>query len=324
MPPGEVRYRWQLLRAGPIRLDGGGMFGVIPRVLWSKAMPPDEAGRITLGHNCILLEREGRSADGEPRVVLIETGSGDKFSAKSRAIFGLDEYSILDAFRGAGRSPADVDAVVVSHLHFDHAGGLTRRLLEGEGPDWQGPTEAPGGGVKLTFGRAPVFVQRCEWEDALVNRSVMTRTYLKDHLEPLRERLRLVDSAPPFPTGYRPDRDELPATSVADRETVVLPGISTFLVPGHTWGQQAVRFVDVQGRTVVFTPDVMPTVHHLGAAYNLAYDVEPYVSTVTRRWFLEEATKGGWTLVLDHEPGNPCARITSDGKGWYALEGVES
>ena len=99
----------------------------------------------------------------------------------------------------------------------------------------------------------------------------------------------------------------------------VLPGIDVFLVPGHTWGQQAVRFEDVAGRTVVFTPDVMPSVHHLGAAYSLAYDVEPYTSMITKGWLLEAAAERDWLLVLDHEPAAPLQRVAPDGRGWFEL-----
>jgi glyoxylase-like metal-dependent hydrolase (beta-lactamase superfamily II) len=100
----------------------------------------------------------------------------------------------------------------------------------------------------------------------------------------------------------------------------VLPGIRTFLVPGHTWGQQAVLFTDEAGRTVVFTPDLLPTVHHVGAAYSLAYDVEPYTTMLTKRWFLAEAERRDWLLVLDHEPDTPCVRVRADGRGWWRLE----
>ena len=169
-----------------------------------------------------------------------------------------------------------------------------------------------------------IIAQRREWENALVNRSVMTRTYYRDHLEPIREQLRLIESPLPFPSGHIPDRGELPRSSVVNRQTEVLPGVFVFLTPGHTWGQQAVRFVDDRGRNIVFVPDVMPTVHHLGQAYNLAYDVEPYTSMCTRRWLLEEAVLNDWLLVLDHEPGNPLQRVRRDGKGWYELLPEES
>jgi glyoxylase-like metal-dependent hydrolase (beta-lactamase superfamily II) len=99
----------------------------------------------------------------------------------------------------------------------------------------------------------------------------------------------------------------------------VLPGIRVFNVPGHTWGQQAVRFADDRGRQVVFAPDVLPTAAHAGAAYNMAYDVEPFISTVTRGWFLKEAVENDWLLVLDHEAHQPLQRAERDGKGWYRL-----
>jgi glyoxylase-like metal-dependent hydrolase (beta-lactamase superfamily II) len=310
----ETRYSWKLLRAGEFRLDGGSMFGLVPRVVWSKSVPMDERGRITVQHNCLLLERSG---PGEgPNLILIEAGTGDKLDAKSRDIFALGDRTIVDALDEAGCRPDNVGAVAVTHLHFDHAGGLTRRCRPGETADW---ADAGGTGVKLTFPNAAVFAQAREWNDALANRSVMTRTYFRDHLEPIRGQVKLVDSARPFPIGYIPDRDESPAAPVGLRKTEIMPGLWVFLVPGHTWGQQAVMFTDFKGRTVVFTPDVMPTVAHVGAAYSLGYDVEPYTSMVSRRWFLEEAAAGNWLLVLDHEPGNPCRRVRANDKGWFEL-----
>lgn len=297
------------------------MFGVVPRAVWSRLSPPDEAGRILLGHNCLLLERVGRGSG--PKTILIETGSGDpkKFDDKTRGIFGLGDYWIKTAVEEAGLPCELIDHVIVSHLHFDHAGGLTRRALQDEKPDWISENQTFG--IKLTFPNASITVQRREWEDATVNRSVMTRTYLRENLEPIRERLHLVEAPAPFPAGYMPGRDERPRTRVHEREIEVLPGIFVFLVPGHTWGQHAIRFADERGRAVVFTPDVLPTANHVGAAYNMAYDVEPFISTVTRRWFLKEALTNDWLLVLDHEPRQPCQRVRRDGKGWYQLAAEE-
>ncbi len=240
--------------------------------------------------------------------MVIETGSGNKFDAKMRSQFGLTDRSIIDAVEETGRPCEEVNHVIVSHLHFDHAGGLTR---------------LDAGPLRPTFPNSDVIVQRTELEDALATRAVMTRTYLRDHLDPIRERMRAVESPAPFPRGYRPARDELPPGDLAFRETEVLPGIRVFLVPGHTWGQQAVRFTDTHGQVVVFCPDVMPTVNHVGSAYNMAYDVEPFTSTVSRHWFLEEAVRQNWLLVLDHEPHTPVVRVRRDGKGWYELTGSE-
>ncbi len=173
--------------------------------------------------------------------------------------------------------------------------------------------------MKLAFPRATVHVQRQEWEDALVNRSVMTRTYLPENIFPLHDHVRLLDAPAPFPAGYIPGRDESPASSPAEREREILPGIFGIRVPGHTWGQQAIRFTDDRDRNIVFTPDVLPTVNHVGSAYNLAYDVEPFISTVTRKWFLRAALNQDWLLLLNHEPGNPCCCVRENESGWFSL-----
>ncbi|MGD9689602.1 MAG: MBL fold metallo-hydrolase [Phycisphaerales bacterium] len=321
-----VTYSWKLLRAGAFRLDGGSMFGLIPRVVWSRACPPDERGRMPVQHNCLILERTGPVGGGRPgpKRIVIEAGTGDKLDARSRELFELEPRSVIDALGEIGCDPASIDATIVSHLHFDHAGGLTRLARPGETPDWTGPASCFAGsrgdhGVKLTFPNAQVVCQKREWEDALANRSVMTRTYFVDHLLPIRERVRLVDSPPPFAPGTTPDRDDMPRAPLEARETEVYPGVWVFRVPGHTWGQQAVRFAGPDGKSVVFTPDVMPTAWHVGQAYSLAYDVEPYTSSVSRHWFLSEAAERGWTLVLDHEPGNPVRTVRRNDKGWFDL-----
>jgi len=295
------------------------MFGLIPRVVWSRSITPDEKGRIAVQHNCLLLEGGGKR-------ILIETGTGDKLDQKSKDIFALSDREIVRALDEVNCRPEDINAVITSHLHFDHSGGLTRLCRPGEQPDWYGPASGMAGtrpdhGIKITFPNAPVYTQAREWADALANKSVMTRTYFKDHLEPLRARVVLVDSPRPFPTGYIPLRDELPMTTLEMRETSLpdLSGISVFLTPGHTWGQQAIKFKDTKGRVIVFTPDVMPTIAHVGQAYNLGYDVEPYTSSLSRHWFLREAAANNWLLVLDHEYANPCQRVKSNGKGWYEL-----
>lgn len=322
-----VRYRWKLLRAGKFRLDGGSMFGLVPRVVWGKTVPTDERGRIEVQHNCLLLERchEDPGDPPGPKLVLLEAGSGNKLDAKSRDIFALEERSIIDALHEVDCRCEDVGAVLVTHLHFDHAGGLTRLPRSGE--------KGVGGGGEFnavpTFANAEIYAQAREWTDAIANNSVMTRTYFKDHLLPVADQMKLIDSPRPFVSGYTPGRDEAPAVPATQRITWLhglkgvtgVPGVGVMLVPGHTWGQQAMVFTAENGETVVFTPDVMPTVNHLGQAYSLAYDVEPYTSMVSRRWFLEAAATHGWTLVLDHEPGNPVQRVKRKGE-WFELTPV--
>jgi glyoxylase-like metal-dependent hydrolase (beta-lactamase superfamily II) len=321
-----TRYQPVLLRAGEFRLDGGSMFGLIPRSVWSRQVQTDDKGRITVSHNALLLRRidEPGAVTTGPRLIVLEVGTGDKLDDASRDLFAMDKRSITDALTEAGVNAADVGGVIVSHLHFDHAGGLTRLPRAGETPEWTGPASAFSGsrgthGVVRTFPGARVITQEREWDDALKNRSVMTRTYFADHLEPIRSQVKLVNSPKPFPIGVIPDRDADPALPQEVRETEVFPGVFVFLTPGHTWGQQATRFVDAHGRSIVFVPDVLPTLAHLGQAYSLAYDVEPYTSMVTRRWLLREAAERGWVLVLDHEPGHPAFTARPNNKGWFDL-----
>lgn len=266
-------YSATLLRAGSFRLDGGGMFGLVPKVVWAKLVEPDERNRIPVQTNCLLL-RDG------VRHVLVEAGFGDKWAGKERDIFALERRTVVDALHEIGVDPGEITHVVVTHLHFDHAGGLTRR---GEGAT---------GDPLPTFPNAEIVVQHREWDDALANRSTMTRTYLRSHLDPIAARVRLVDG---------------PAEP--------LPGIVVEPMPGHTWGQQSVRFDDGRG-TVCFCGDVIPTRHHVGSAYSMGYDMLPYQNMLSKTALLERAEAEGWRLVLDHEPGQPVVRPERGDGGW--------
>jgi glyoxylase-like metal-dependent hydrolase (beta-lactamase superfamily II) len=355
------RYTFTLLRAGSFKLDGGSMFGLIPRSVWSRSVPPDDKGRVTVAHNCLLLKPFTPGMSG-PRNILIEVGTGDKLDPKMQEIFDLEKNTsgpnagkprtIVDCLGDHNIAPEQIAAVICSHLHFDHAGALTRLAHPGETPQWPVPPNDDGGGGSaqthgncLTFPNATIHAQHREWHDAINNRSVMTKTYYRDHLFPIADKIHLTDSPRPFPTGYTPDRDELPRTTIEQRESDPLArtsnivhrtsdtqdagshaasGITVFLTPGHTWGQQAVKFQEPdpphgKGRTIVFTPDVMPTIAHNGAAYSLSYDVEPYTSMISRRWFLTEAARRDWVLHLDHEPGHPLVRVRENKKGWFDL-----
>jgi glyoxylase-like metal-dependent hydrolase (beta-lactamase superfamily II) len=240
------------------------MFGLVPRVMWSRLVAPDDRNRIPVQTNCLLL-RDGA------RTVLIETGYGDKWSEKEREIWELERRTVVDALAEVGVQREDITHVIVTHLHFDHAAGMT------EG--------TPGGGLRPTFPRAQMIVQRREWEDALANRSTMTRTYLRSHLDPLVGQVRCVEG-----------------------ESEALPGIVVWPMPGHTWGQQAVRFDDGAG-TVCFPGDVMPTANHVGSAFSMAYDMLPHENMLRKEALLARAEAEGWRLVLDHEPGHPVRRV---------------
>jgi len=268
----ERYWECTLIRAGSLWLDGGGMFGVVPRPVWAKMTPPDTKHRIELQTNCLLLR-------SEDRCVLVETGCGDKWSDKVRARFGIEDRTVADALREVGVAPEDVTDVVVTHLHFDHAGGLTTRRNDD---------------VVSVFNHAAIHVQRREWEDALANRSTMTGTYLRSHLDPIAGQVNLHEGEAP-----------------------ILPGIRTMPMPGHTWGQQAV-LADTAHGTICFPGDVMPTRHHLGAPYSMGYDMLPYQNMLTKRDLLGRACDESWILVLDHEPGHPVFEVERS-DDWFTL-----
>ena len=271
MAGAQDSFEWRVLRAGGFRLDGGGMFGIIPKAMWSKWVEPDAENRIGLAMNCVLLERPGAGTGGRPLRVLVECGAGGKWSAKERAIYAFEQAAggavrtVEDALREAGVAPESIDHVVLTHLHFDHAGGLTRL--------------GAGGDPEPVFPNARIHVQRREWEDALANRSTMTRTYLRSHLDPVAGQVELHDG-----------------------ESAPLAGLVLLPTPGHTWGHQSVLWHDASG-SVCYPGDLMPTVHHAHPASSLAYDMLPHDTMLTKAAFLERADRECWRLVLDHEPG---------------------
>ena len=272
-------WSWQLLRAGSFRLDGGSMFGIVPKPLWSKLTTPDDRNRIELQTNCLLLD------DGS-RKVLIETGYGGKWGEKDRDIFHMENRTILDALREVDVAPETIDHIIVTHLHFDHAGGLTHMNPDGE--------------AMSSFPGAAIVVQKTEWDDALANRTTMKKTYLREHLDPIADQVRLIEG-----------------------QSEILPGLHVWPMIGHTWGHQAVRFRDAEG-VVCFAGDVMPTANHAGPAFNMGYDMLPWDNMRSKRGLLKQAAEEQWRLVIGHETGNPIVRVSPDADrpGEFRLEPV--
>ena len=157
-----MTWNWTVLDAGRFALDGGSMFGVVPKTLWSKLVKPDSQNRISEACNCVLLEKENER-------VLIESGFGEGWSEKEVDMYSMNGVTILDALKENDIDPESIGTVILSHLHFDHAAGVT--LLP----------------------NAKVVVQKQEWEDACSNRSTMSKTYLPRVLDSIRERVELVD-----------------------------------------------------------------------------------------------------------------------------------
>ena len=267
-----------LVSGGSLKLDGGAMFGIIPKSLWNRQTPADERNRIQLACNCLLVEW-ARETD---RRVIVETGHGPKYGQKEQEIFAIDPSAwLLPQLEALGVDPATITDVVVSHLHFDHCGGLT----------W----ERDGRPVP-TFANARVHVQRREFEDARAQFGMMTQTYREESYGPI---------------------DTCNAWNLLDGEQAIVEGIRPLLTPGHTRGHHSI-IIAGRDRYAVYGGDVMPTRHHLGPPYGMAYDLFPLDNRASKEKLLKTVADHDGLLVIDHEPGTPVVRVTPDGD-YYTL-----
>lgn len=259
----EPISRVETIRTGAFRLDGGGMFGLIPKPMWSKWTVPDADNRIALATRSLLVE----SRDG---LVLVEAGCGDKWTDRERAMYDLERRTAVDALAELGVDPRDIAHVVLTHLHFDHAAGLTRMGAAG---------------LESVFANARIHVQRQEWLDALANKSTMTKTYFRSHLDPVATQAELHDG-----------------------ECTPLAGITLIPTPGHTWGHQSI-LIDAAERPVLYAGDACPTRFHAHPAASLGYDMMAYESMLSKREILGRAHANGWLVALDHDPQHALARV---------------
>jgi glyoxylase-like metal-dependent hydrolase (beta-lactamase superfamily II) len=278
--------RLHALEAGLQRLDGGAMFGVVPKPLWERRIPADERNRIPLALRCLLVETPDE-------LVLIETGLGAKEDEKFRSIYGVETEAppgsrlpdrLHEALRRAGFAADDVGVVVNTHLHFDHAGGNTWRDAEGA--------------LRLAFPRARYYVQRGEWEWAHATNERTAASYLAHNFDPVEAagRLRLLEG-----------------------EAEIVPGISVFLTPGHCPFHQSV-LVRSGGETACFLGDVIPTMAHLPLPWIMGYDVEPLRTLEAKRSLLARAVDEQWLLVSTHDPLVAWGRPVREGKGVVLTE----
>jgi len=257
------RFTIHALEAGLQRLDGGAMFGVVPKPLWEKRIPADARNRIPLAMRCLLVETPDA-------LVLIDTGAGNKENEKFRDIYGLENEGsptrLEDALAQAGFKPDDVDVVIDTHLHFDHAGGNTYVDADGN--------------VHPSFPAATYYVQKGEWEYAHWNNERIRASYLPPNFDPL-----LATNQMKFVEGV----------------TEILPGITVIPTPGHTPHHQSV-LVTSEDETACFLADLIPTSAHLPYPWIMGYDVEPLVTLETKKNLLARAKAGNWLLVFEHDP----------------------
>ena len=275
--------RCHLLEAGLQRLDGGAMFGVVPKPLWERRIQPDARNRIPLAMRCVLVEHP----DGP---VLIDTGLGNKEDRKFLDIYGVENdglegaTQLEDALAVAGFLPRDVRWVINTHLHFDHAGGNTTLDPELE--------DDPRRHVRPSFPNATYVVQKGELEFARRANERTRASYLPHNFEPIASanRWRLLEG---------------------DGE--VLPGITVRVTPGHVPWLQTVVVRD-RGDTAAFMSDLIPLTAHLPLPWIMGYDVEPLRTLESKRGFVDEALREDWMLVFEHDPAVALGRLKREGK----------
>jgi len=260
--------RVALIQAGTFRSDAGALFGPVPRILWNGLVTDeiDQEHRLLQALNCLLVETPaGR--------VLVETGIGERVTDKVRQMRGYEGLSIAPALREAGFDPATVDVVAMSHLHFDHAGGLM--LAEGGGK---------------AFPRARIVAQQAEWEIAMSDNSRVVASY--DQLE-----LRLVQ---------RWGRE-----GMVDGDVELLPGVSVVRTGGHSKGHQAIVIRGTTG-TLAFFGDLGMRPWSANPRWVTAFDDFPLDSVEIKGELFARAADEGWRIALSHEPVTPIGRLTPD------------
>jgi len=268
------------LETGTLRLDGGSMFGSVPKPLWNRTHPADERNRITLAMRVLLIEGEGRR-------ILVDVGIGDKFTPRLMDIYGVDHsiHTLERSLAVLGLGVEDITDLVLTHLHFDHAGGSTR---------------LQGGVLVPRLPRAQVHLQRRNWDNARQPNPRERASYMPENYVPLMEAglLRLRDG-PQHPW----------------------PGIDLFTADGHTRGQQLVRISGPEG-TLYFVADLIPTAAHVRIPFVMGYDIAAIETMDEKRALLTRAAAEGAWVCLEHDPIIALARPVAEGDDFAWAEQV--
>jgi glyoxylase-like metal-dependent hydrolase (beta-lactamase superfamily II) len=265
---------------GTLRIDGGNMFGVVPRLLWEREAPPDEQHRIALDTKCVVVQT-GDSLG------LVDTGYGSKAPPKFRQRHALEDGApLVRNLAAIGVQPADVDWVVLTHLHFDHAGGATYRDAEGQ--------------LRATFPRARHFIQRSEWEDANGKIPELDGAYYPEDFE-LLEAAGLVQ--------------------LVDGDSEIVAGVRTQLTGGHTRGHQIVH-IESRGESGVCLSDLCPTAAHLRSFWTLAYDQFPLTVRHIKPIVLNEMVDQDRIALFSHDPVIAAARLERKSNSEWMAEPV--
>ncbi len=273
-------YELTSIDTGRFWLDGGAMFGVVPWVFWSRTNPPDERQRIQLAARCLLIRGGGRT-------ILVDNGNGEKWNDKIKDIYHLDNshHELMKSLSAAGVKPEEITDVILTHLHFDHAGGSTRIV---------------NGVLEPTFPNATHYVQKAHWEASQHPTDRDRASFMKDDYMLLHERGLL---------------------NFVDGEKEIFPGISVLVCNGHTTAQQLPKISDGKN-TLLFLCDLVPTTSHIPFPYIMGYDLRPLVTLEEKKMILPQAEKEGWTLFFEHDPATVAVRLEKTEKGYAVRESI--
>lgn len=259
---------------GNLKLDGGAMFGVVPKVMWSKLYHCDENNLCNWSMRCLLIDT------GE-RKVLIDCGIGDKQSDKFMGHYYLNgEETLEGSLAEVGYTVNDITDLILTHLHFDHAGGAIR---------WnEDKTD-----YLPTFPNATYWTSRSQWEWATQPNHREKASFLKENILPIKEKGTL---------------------KLIEKESEILPGISIRLFDGHTDGQ-VIPMIRYNGKTIVYMADLLPSTAHIPLPYVMSYDTRPLITMDEKQKFLNEAAENGYILFFEHDINHECCTVEQTEKG---------
>jgi glyoxylase-like metal-dependent hydrolase (beta-lactamase superfamily II) len=266
------KFEVELLSDGTFKLDGGAMYGTVPRNLWCRHEQPDESNRIPLALGALLI----RTPQG--KTVLVDTGLSSKYEkdAKFNRIYAVDRtVTLRDELKQRGVLPGDVNVVINTHLHFDHAGGDTEYDEAGK--------------LRPQFPKARYIVQRLEWEDATHPHERNAASYMQENFAPI---------------------DDSGQLALVDGTFELEPGLTVLRTGGHTRGHQVVK-IRSEGETAVYLGDLIPTRAHVPLPYIMGYDLYPVDTLEAKRGLLAQAAAEGWTALFQHDVQRRHAKIVA-------------
>jgi glyoxylase-like metal-dependent hydrolase (beta-lactamase superfamily II) len=267
------------IEAGNFKLDGGAMFGVVPKTMWNKTNPADENNLIDIAARCLLIE------DGN-RLILIDTGMGNKQSDKFFSYYSLwGDHSLDKSLKNAGFHREDVTDVFMTHLHFDHCGGSV---------NWN----AAKTGYEVAFKNAKFWTNDNHWEWATKPNSREKASFLHENIMPMQEsgQLNFIK---------RPEGDFLQESEL---------GFGIFFADGHT-EKQMIPHINYKGKTIVFCGDLLATAGHIPIPYVMGYDTRPLLTLDEKTKFMNTAAENNYYLFLEHDAHNQIITVEKTEKG---------